>query len=200
MLQCGEQRYLKGQEGSCTCTSFSAPDLVLISSGEGQMSCLSPYKINFVEELVPFLLFLRLLSILLIQIIVCTSCSLILWVVLSSLWALQSCALQRLTCKAHRVDFMRQWLGFNMALGLVLNAIWGGKRNTKPSRILEGSRKGTEGRLCMESSFIGVGILVALTVQGKRNNEPMLLQPSKLRVHALKMQEQLSSKLNYQGK
>lgn len=52
----------------------------------------------------------------------------------------------------------------------------------------------------MESNFIGVGILVALTVQGKRNNEPMLLQPSKLRVHALKMQEQLSSKLNYQGK
>lgn len=86
-------------------TSFSAADLVLVSSGEGQMSCLSPYKINFVEDLVPFLLFRRLLSILLIGIIVCMSCSLILSL---GLWALQSCTLQRLTCKAHHVDFMWQ--------------------------------------------------------------------------------------------
>lgn len=59
-------------------TSFSAPDLVLVSSGEGQMQSLSPYKIYFVEELVPFFLFWKLLSILYIRIIVCLSCSLIL--------------------------------------------------------------------------------------------------------------------------
>lgn len=59
-------------------SSFSAPDLVLVRSGEGQLSCLSTYKINFVEELVAFLLFGKLLSIFLTRIIVCMSGSLIL--------------------------------------------------------------------------------------------------------------------------
>lgn len=54
------------------------------------------------------------------------------------------------------------------------------RRNTKPSYILERSRKGTEGRLCVERSFTEVGVFLALAVQGKRSNEPILLQPRKM--------------------
>lgn len=68
---------LKGQEGNCTC-SFSAPDLELVSSEEGQISCLSPYKINFVEELVPFFSFGCSCPFIFFGLFVCMSCSLIL--------------------------------------------------------------------------------------------------------------------------
>lgn len=54
------------------------------------------------------------------------------------------------------------------------------RRNTKPSYILERSRKGTGGRQCVERSFTEVGVFLALAVQGKRSNEPILLQPRRM--------------------
>lgn len=56
------------------------------------------------------------------------------------------------------------------------------RTNTKPSYTLERSRKETEGRQHVGSSIAKAGVLVALTVQGKRSNEAMLLQPEKMNV------------------